>query len=207
MALLEQTKAPLYAMVLFPSVCLMLAASWIGALRWVWKEGQRLAIRLIGGGLIIGLLAIVVLEGVRAYRIDQRQSGEVSKYLDVGRKIERSLVPGARVLGAERWWWALRDHPYLALNNVWAQWGLARQAGSPMPEFAEWVARTGTDFIIINDNVRGEIRRHPDVLQAQFWSFLDKCSALASEWTDGTYGKIEVYRVANTPPDSTICWR
>lgn len=198
LALLEQTKAPLYAIVLLPSLCLTMAAFWVKLLNWAARPDRPFILRMFLCGLCVAVLAVTLLEGVRAYRVDVQQSSEVSNYLEVGRRIDAYLTPGARVLGAERWWWALHRHPYLALNNLWWQWLSAYHSLRSIPEFAAWVERAQARFIIVNNNVQGDIRGYPDVLQQQFWRFLETCGVRVAQWIDLTYGNIQIYRVRCT---------
>jgi hypothetical protein len=205
LALLEQTKAPLYGILLLPSVCMAVAALWTGALRWVSSEGGRVPIRLAGAGLLVALLAVIVLEGERAYRVDLAQSAVASHYLDVGRRIEAPMTPGAHVLGPERWWWALHDHPYLSIGSLLLQWQAAEKRSHHVPQFDAWVQRDRTDFVIVTVNVRSDLLGSPDALQRQFRTFLATCTTRVVNWTDRNYGWIEVYRVTKTVLGVPVC--
>jgi hypothetical protein len=205
LALLEQTKAPLYELVLLPSVCMAVAALWTGALRWVSSEGGRVPIRLAGAGLLVALLAVIVREGERAYRVDLAQSAVASHYLDVGRRIEAPMTPGTHVLGPERWWWALHDHPYLSVGSLLLQWVDAEKRSHHVPQFDDWVQRDRTDFVIVTVNVRANLLDSPDALKRQFRAFLDTCTTRVVDWTDPNYGWIEVYRVTKTALGVPVC--
>ncbi len=203
LALLDQSKAPLYAVVLLPSVCMTLAVLWADGLHWAWK--QDLPIRLAAGSLMIGLLAILVREGAIAYQVDRQQARSVSSYLEVGRKIDSYLTPEARLLGSDRWWWALRDHPYLSAGGLLAQWRSADLNHDRATQFAYQVAGAEIDFIIVNNNVRGEMSLFAPALQVQFWRFLETCSTLVADWEDASYGRIEIYRVTKAPVAESAC--
>lgn len=202
LALADQTKAPVYAIILLPPLCLTLALGWVGTLRAAWEQGWWLPLRLALAGVSVGLLAIIARESRAAYQIDLRQSGEVSRYLDVGRGIDAHLTPGARVLGADRWWWALRDHPYRSLNSVWPQWRIAREQGKRLPELSDWIHQIQPDFIVVSNDVR---RMYPDELQNQYLSFLQRCALLVGAWTDRTYGPIEIYRLPKAASGLFVC--
>ena len=204
LALLEQTKAPLYAIVLLPSVCMALSAFWRDVWGWAWGADRSMTVRIAVAGLTIGLLGLVAVEGARAYRLDRSQSRQVSPYLVVGQRIHSHLTPGARVLGSERWWWALRDHPYLSESNLSWTWLSKAVQGQPT-EFARQVAAAQIDFIIVNDNIRGGLTMHPSLLQDQFWNFLKACSQRVADWTDATHGWIEIYQVAKGPSGTLAC--
>jgi 4-amino-4-deoxy-L-arabinose transferase-like glycosyltransferase len=186
--LVDQTKVPLYAILLLPSVCLALAAGWAALLRM----GK---FRLPVAALTIGALLTVGWEGIRAYQVDFEQAERVSSYLGIGRQIEADLAPGAAVFGPERWWWALHDHPYLSLRSIWWQW-----SDGSAPHFADWVTSTRTQNVIVNVNVRDDIRSFPAPLQAQFWSFLARCATQVDNLVDVNYFEIEVYRITSPLP-------
>jgi hypothetical protein len=200
--LLDQTKAPLYAIILLPSLCILLAASWTTLLRWSFWPARPALARLLLSSAAAALLIVIVVESGRAHAVDLTQAAQVSSYMEVGQAIDSFLPPGARLLGAERWWWALRGHPYLSMYNVWAQWNVARQSGGPLPEFADWVEETRTDFIIVNSDVR-----YPpdDLLLDQYSTFLQSCSLQVAAWSDPNYGDIEVYQVAKTSSGVLAC--
>ncbi len=200
--LLDQTKAPLYAIVLLPSLCILLAAAWATLLRWAFGPARPALARLLLSGATAALLIVIVVESRRAHAVDLAQAAQVSSYMEVGQTIDALLPPGARLLGAERWWWALRGHPYLSMYNVWAQWQVARESGGLLPQFADWVEESQTDFIIVNSDVR-----HPpdDLLRDQYSTFLRTCSLPVAAWSDPNYGDIEVYQVAKTSSGALAC--
>jgi 4-amino-4-deoxy-L-arabinose transferase-like glycosyltransferase len=193
LALIEQTKAPLYAIVLLPAVYIAVALMCIDMIGWAWAR-RRSWIKAAAALISIGLIAIALFEGLHAYRIDQRQSTQVTPYLTIGQQIDSYLMPNARVIGAERWWWALRDHPYLSIGGLWAQWQIDQEAGGS-PHFADSIARTETRYIIVNDNVVGDIRYAPDQLQQQFFDYLQLQCVVVADWDDATYGHLTIYRI------------
>jgi 4-amino-4-deoxy-L-arabinose transferase-like glycosyltransferase len=204
LVLLDQTKTPLYAIMLFPSLCLALAATLITALRWAWHSGRPIWLPLATSALGLGLAYSVGAEAMRAYDFSATQSAEAGLYLGVGAQIEQSLAPGARILGPERWWWALHDHPYVSLRNVWFQWTAvaATKGTGPPPQFADWVH---ADNVIVNDNVRGDVLDFPDTVQQQFWAFITTCTQRVAKLNDRTYLDIEVYEIIRPSPRPEVC--
>ena len=194
LALVDATKAPLYAVALLPSICIASGAFVAQAIRWSLSAAPgplRVAALICASVAIV----VVVIDGQRAFRIDSREAQEASSYLEVGARIRSSLPERTAILGPHRWWWALHDHPYLSLHNVWWQWRLAASNGAPAPEFADWVARTGTQYIIVTNDVRAAIRRVPERLQQQFWRFLEADCSRVAVWRDHSYSEIALYRV------------
>ncbi len=195
LALFDQTKAPLYAVLLLPGLCLGYALVGVRGWRWLVKSGRPWPARLAAGLLALVIVAVLMIESVRSYRWDYQAAAAATPYLEVGRQIAAFVPPGKALLGAERWWWALREYPYLALNNLWAQWEAAEEDRPGSVAFAGQVAASGAEFIVVNDNVRGDIAGHSAALQAQFYDFLSDCSVLLADWTDESYGRIEIYQV------------
>jgi hypothetical protein len=185
---LDQTKTPLYAIVLVPSMCVALGALFERSLRLPWRPW-----RWIAGALGLALLALVVNEGAQAYAVDRAESALVTPYLEVGQRIDAALVPGRLVLGPERWWWALRSHPYISLRSLWFQWSATTQAN---PQFSDLAARWQPTAVIVNNNVRDDVRAFPLALQDQFWSYLARCTLLVAEVDDPTYFETQIYRVS-----------
>ena len=64
LALLDQTKTPLYASILLPSLCMAMAALWMAALRWVLARGQPVWLRLATGAASVGLAFTIGWEAV-----------------------------------------------------------------------------------------------------------------------------------------------
>jgi hypothetical protein len=195
LALLDVTKAPLYAILLVPPVCLTLAAFTMALLDRLVRRAPDMVVRIVAVGTAVGLLAIVAVEGASAYWTDATPATQTSGYMEVGERMEHSLPGDARLLGPERWWWPLHDHPYLALRNVWRQWDLAAAASERTPLFADWVAGAQTDFVVLNEDVRQDLTVFPEALQGQFWSFVDACTDPWADWADPTYGDIQLRHV------------
>ncbi len=151
--LLDQTKVPLYALLLLPSACLCVAAGLVAGMRWSlsrwWTRWASLS-----ASAALGL--VLALEGVHAFQVDWTAANQVTPYLALGQQIDDALEPGARVLGPERWWWALHERPYLSLRSVWFQW-TARVAQGERPEFSDWVVNTQTDSLIVNIIIRDDV--------------------------------------------------
>ena len=97
--------------------------------------------------------------------------------------------------GTERWWWPLRQHPYLALNNLSLQWRVRRDERGTPPAYERLLAETGIEYILLNRNVYGDLAREPLALQEAFWAFIATCTTVAAEWDDPWYGEISLHAV------------
>jgi hypothetical protein len=203
---LDQTKTPLYAIILVPSVCLSLAVLTTAAWSWASSTGRRAQIRIATRALVLALGLVVVTDSVRAHGVYLRQAAQVSQYLGVGLQLEEGLSPESRVLGPERWWWALHAHPYVSLRSAWWQWWAAAIADpTRVPQFVTWVTSNQTDTIIVNDNIRDDIRAFPEALQRQFWDFIGSCTTPVLDLNDVSYLRIEVDRITRPPPELELC--
>lgn len=208
LALLDQTKTPLYASILLPSLGVALAAGWTGVLRWVTRRGQPVWLRLATGTASLGLAFTIGAEAVQAYQLSLTQATAAGQYLGVGMELEGSLRPGARVLGPERWWWALRDHPYLSVRGLLFQWTAAAalvEGTGPPPELVDWLTWANPDSVVVNDNVRGDVLDFPDTVQQQFWTFITTCTRRVGYLNDPTYLEVEVYEVVKPSPRPEVC--
>jgi 4-amino-4-deoxy-L-arabinose transferase-like glycosyltransferase len=191
LVLVDQTKTPLYAIILVPSICMAMALATTAA--WSLSTVTRVALAALG--------LVIARDGVAAYQLYLAQAAQVSPYLSVGAQLQTAVGPGARILGPERWWWALHDHPYASLRGVWWQWW-AEAGPRQTPQFARWAQ---ADAIIVNDNIRDDIHAFPELLQQQFWAFVSACTTPVLDVNDASYLRIEVHRINRPPPELPAC--
>jgi hypothetical protein len=192
LTLVDQTKTPLYAIILVPSVCIGIAAMATAA----WRRNKLLKVALVALGMLIAR------DAVAAYQAYLDQAMQVSQYLEVGVQLEAAIGPGARIMGPERWWWAVHDHPYASLRSIWWQWWAD---AAPNKQFATWVTATQADAIIVNDNIRDDIHAFPEPLQQQFWAYVRVCTTPVLDLSDASYLRIEVDRITRPAPDLEVC--
>jgi hypothetical protein len=200
LTLLDQTKVPLYSILVWPSICLVVAAGVSALLDWARHSQWAVWLRFTPGVVAVLVLPGVGLEGVAAYRADWVEASQVTPYLAVAEQIEAAIPPGSPVLGPERWWWPLHEHRYVSLRSLWFQWSAAAAAAESEPNFVDWVTRAQPESVIVNVNVRADIHAFPDALQQQFWQFIERCTSLAADVDDTTYFDTQVYAVLRPPP-------
>jgi hypothetical protein len=186
----DQTKTPLYAIVLVPPACILIAACWSDLLRWLWQQ-RRPWLAVLASAATLALLLGVISDGLRAYSVDRAESAQVTPYASVGRQIEAALPTDGVVLGPERWWWALHSHPYVSLRSLWFQW----QSQDGAASFTDLVQRWQPRSVIVNNNVRDDIKAFPSERQAQFWTFIQSCTRPVGSVEDPTYFDVQVYEV------------
>jgi 4-amino-4-deoxy-L-arabinose transferase-like glycosyltransferase len=193
LALVDATKAPLYALPLVPGVCMALALLMGHLGRWAWS--RQAPVQRIAGLLALAVMGYFTWEGIQLYRDDLAAARLIPSYEEVGQTIAASIPPDARVAGAERWHWALRSHPYLALNGLWLQWQIQYDRSGEASRIGDVVREAGLQYILVNDNVRGDIRQYPNSLESQFWSYLETCTTLEDAWMFPGYWDIELHAV------------
>jgi hypothetical protein len=194
LALCESTKAPLYSIVLWPSVCLLVALAAVGGVEWTWRcwtGWQRLAPALVA----LGLALVVLMEGGRAYHAQNAASGDVSAYNAVGARIAAIVGPDASIIGPDRWWWATRPLPYLSWTVIWQRWAHGADTPRGSAAVADDIAWSGADYLVLDNHARGDEGLYPRALRAQLDDFMARCAAPVADWSDPTYGPITIVRV------------
>jgi hypothetical protein len=194
--LLDHGKSSVYAIVLLPSICLAFSRLLTGVVATLWRSSPHPLLGLFPCAAAAGLVVLVMLDGKAAYQRTLEQADHVSPYAEVGNQVAQAFAPGARVLGPERWWWAVHGHPYLSLRSVWWQWANERE-----PAFVDGVPWTLADHVIVNDNVRDDVLLFPPPIQQRFWRFVTTCTTQIAALDDKTYFGIQIYRVLKPSPD------
>lgn len=199
LALFEQTKTPLYALLLWPGLCLAVGMSVTALLRWaIVGPGLGLA-RLGAVAAMIGFVVLAGWDGRQGYQTDWEQMGQVTRYRTLGNRIAAVIPSQAPVLGDYRWWWALRDHPYQGLHTVYFQARAEYAATGRLPDLAHLIGHSvrgaSPGYILTNNNYAGAQYDFPAGFRQAFWDWIAACTTLATKWDDRTYGRIELYRV------------
>lgn len=199
LALMEQTKASLYAFILWPGLCLATAMTLVALLRWAFLGPGLGAVRVGAVAAIIAFLGFAAWDGRQGYETDWEQMGQVTSYRSLGNQIATAMPRQAPMLGEYRWWWALRSHPYQGLNTVYF---IARDVfvrTGQLPNMAELLAVAADggapEYILVNNNFVGAQFDFPSLFRQQFWDWMAACATIEQEWDDRTYGRITLYRV------------
>jgi hypothetical protein len=183
----------LYTIVLWPAVAIVVATALADLLAWAWHHRPVRASALIG--VVVGMALLgVVREGGRAWLTDYQEASNASSYAGTADQLAHVLPADAPVLGHERWWWALHERPYLALNGLNERWMAARRDGRPV-SFGELVSSTPTRFILLDGAGRGELNRYPAQLASEMDAFLQRSTVLHAQYDDRTYGHFDIYRI------------
>jgi hypothetical protein len=195
LALCESTKAPLYSIVLWPSVCLLVALAAVGGAQWAWRRWTSWPRPLLALA-VFGLALSVCAEGGRAYHAQYVASGNAASYDAVGARIAATVGPDASLVGPDRWWWATRPLPYLSWTVIWQRWAHGDDTTSAgPPSVADDIAWSGADYLVMDNHARGDEGLYPPALRAQLDGFMARCTTPVAEWADPTYGAITIVQV------------
>ena len=189
LALLDSTKARLYASLLVPVLCFGLAVALTPALLAL----RGTALTRLRVGAACAFLIWIVVDGLGGYRFVAEERLRVSPYSDVGQRMAASLEGQVQVLGSERWWWALHPRPYRSLRAQWEIWQVEQHAGHG-PDFARTIESFNGTYLILDNDTRGDLTRVPSRLRQQVNGVLSNQAARVAGWSDPTYGVIEIYR-------------
>ena len=193
LALLDQTKAPIYALPLLPPLSITFALVTIHVLSWSF-ERREIARRAVGFSLLV-LVGLTILHGIHFYYRDRRDALRASDYEALGRAIDSAMQPGSTATGSERWWWPLRKHNYFSLNNLSLQWNIRRDRRTKAVSFESLARKNGIQYVIVDPLVRASMKQRSQLLQLQFSAYLKDCGTLHEVWADTTYGEIRLYVV------------
>ena len=188
LALLDSTKARIYASLLVPVLCFGFAAAMAPATET--RRGIATALRAAAVWMV---LTWVVVDGLAGYRFVTTEGPRVSPYSGVAHRIATSLDPQITVLGSQRWWWPLRTFTYRSLNAQWEIWKVEQRA-SHEPHFNLMLEKFGAAYLILDNDTRGDLTRVPAQLRQEVYDVLTTRATMVDAWRDPTYGLIEIYR-------------
>jgi hypothetical protein len=202
LALVEQTKAVLYTSLIVPSLSLCLACG-LDAVMRARLFGRRWPIAVAGlRVLTAALLVVLVSEGVRGYRFSVRESERVTPYLHLGRQLSSFMHDEGAVLGAWRFWWALGDRRYFAVNGF-SQHARRVSVSGDHPSFREEAHAKGASYVVVDRDFLADLDRTVPAYRLDAVRFIEDCSAVAGVLNDVTYGRIEVRRISCVAGRST----
>ena len=193
LALVEQTKAVLYASLIVPSLCVCLGCGLDAMIRRRPFDRGSIVGRVLSV-VSVALLIVLIVEGFRGYQFSLRESRHVSPYLGVGRQIASFMPDEGAVLGPWRWWWALGDRRYMGVNGFW--WQSQRVSDRGDASLRDEVAAKNVKYLIVDRDFQGDLNRTVPSYRQDASEFIDKCSSVAGVVDDATYGRIEVRRVS-----------
>jgi len=201
----EQVKAPVYAIVLVPSISMGAALLLVDGWHMAKQASVPELIQRATPVVIILLILFVSAEGLRIHALNLIRGREGNQYAQVGERLGRLLPPESNIIGFERWWWPLRDRPYRSWMNLWSQWQWWHWNQPGARPLTALVAATGATHLIITRIEPIYLQRYEPALQSQFQYLRNNCTTEISRWRDPEYGEISVYQLVRDPDDRLSC--
>ena len=193
LAFVEQTKAVLYTSLLVPSLSLCLACGLDAVIRGRLFGSRWPVVFRVLRVATAALLVVLIGEGLRGYRFSVRESDRVTPYLHLGRQLSSFMPDEAAVLGAWKWWWALGDRRYFAVNGFWQHSRRVSVSGD-FPSFREELHTKGASYVVVDRDFLADLDRTVPAYRLDAVRFIDDCSVIVGVVNDVTYGRIEVRR-------------
>jgi hypothetical protein len=190
LALLDASKARIYASLAVPVVCFGLAMTLTG-LPAELRRATSMSRAWTAAACV--LIAWIVADGFAGYRFIAREAAHAMPYSFVGERIAALLNDPVPVFGSQRWWWAMHGYPYRSLSAQWDIWQVEQRAGRS-PDFGLMLAKRGGAYLILDNDTRGDLSRVPRELNGQVEDILTSGASLIASWQDPTYGLLQIYR-------------
>lgn len=179
LALLEPTKAPIYALPLLAPIIILMSSP--------LERLVRLpnSLRWVG----IGLLGAIVVEGAVAYGYDARAMRGLRRYDTMAASIRAAAPSQTAWVGPMRWSWAFRHESYTALHVLWLRAQTAEPAGDDLRQ--PWL-RTSPTALIETPEWHADLARLPERGRLFVVAVTEQCSTVARLIEDRAYGPVVV---------------
>lgn len=193
LVLFESTKAPLYTIILYPSLCVALALFWRDVYGWR-REGWYRAAIIVSSVVILGSMGV---KAFGAFQADQEAAVRASRYVETLRQVRSALPERANILTSDRMAWGLRDLTPLSSNNLAMQLeGMGDDAGGSL---RETVAREQIEYFVLDEEAFVDFATS-ERLNAELRDFVTHCAEDTAVQKDFSYGAIQVHRVNTQRP-------
>ena len=198
LALLIRAKFPIYLLSILPLATLLLS--------WTLLEGFALEkLRPKFRFLLLGtVLALLTFEGAARLLHREKLMAAMTPYPALIGRLQSHIPPDALILGPNQFWPGLADHPY----RTWFLPLMLSDAGySAVPiSFDSALVKISPQVILLDNTFRDYFASiassgHPQQERATaFADYLRRRNAnLVAEVNDATYGRIEIFQLANLP--------
>ena len=179
LALLEPTKAPIYALPLLAPVIILMSAPLARLVR------LPSSLRWVG----IGLLCAIVVEGAVAYGYDAHAMRGLARYDTMAASIRAAAPAQTAWVGPMRWSWAFRHESYTALHVLWLRAQSAEPGGDDLRQ--PWL-RTSPTALIETPEWHADLARLPERGRLFVVAVTEQCSTVAGRIEDRAYGPVVV---------------
>ncbi|MCI0695530.1 glycosyltransferase family 39 protein [candidate division KSB1 bacterium] len=198
LALLIRAKFPIYLLSILPLATLLLSWTLLEGFAW---EKLRPNFRFL---LLGTVLVLLTFEGTARLLRREKLMAAMTPYPAFIGRLQPHIPTGALILGPNQFWPGLADHPY----RTWFLPFMLSDAGySAVPiSFDSALVKISPRVILLDDAIRDYFASiakpgHPQHERAAaFADYLRRRNAnLAAEVNDATYGRIEIFQLANLP--------
>lgn len=196
LTLFDSTKAPLYSIVLYPSLCLAVGVLWTDLVRGLSARGLKLA----GAAATIIVAALLLLQYGVVFVRDRAIAAQASRYTETAAQILDKVPQDAKILTSARMAWGLRERSpdttiYLALA-----WHLAAESNQNLMLLPELLERR-TQYLVLDNAAFVDFASVPH-LEAQFREIIGSCAEGGASTGKTSYGTIHIYRLT---PEKASC--
>jgi 4-amino-4-deoxy-L-arabinose transferase-like glycosyltransferase len=144
-------------------------------------------------GLAAGFLMIVLVEGTYAQVQGARAWDDATDYMSLRGKLDDSVPPGSKVLGATALWWAMPDTDFRSYYMLFYSTNV-KIAEHPTTITA-YLDDFGVEYIVLNRTSRMFLLRLIPSDKVELNAYLLKSGERVAYLEDRSYGFIEVWRI------------
>lgn len=192
LALLESTKAPLYAIAFYPLLCIALGVLWQDIFRarnTLWYRASVLAI----SGII---LAALLFKYAGAFSLDRFNAAGAGNYQATAARITTLVPNDAKLISSARIGWGLRAFRPTTTTSVAVRW---RFASDNERDLEKWLNDFEIEYFVLDEAAFVDFASD-DKLNQQFWRVLKNCTETQTTFPSTFYGEIQIYRLGWNAP-------
>ncbi len=199
-AVLDSPKIYFYWIMVMPYLCIGLAYLIVTGLRQlppVSLQTLRAPLRYVVpaglAGLAAGFLMIVLVEGTYAQFQGARAWNDATDYLSLRDKLDDSVPPESKVLGATALWWAMPDTDFRSYYMLFYSTNV-KIAEQPTTITA-YLDDFSVEYIVLNRTSRMFLQRLISSDKVELGTYLAKSGERVAYFEDRSYGFIEVWKI------------
>ncbi|HWC30796.1 MAG TPA: glycosyltransferase family 39 protein [Dehalococcoidia bacterium] len=199
-AVLDSPKIYFYWIAVMPFLCIGLSYLIVTGLRQLpplsletFKQPLRHVVPVGLAGLAAGFLMIVLVEGSYAQLQGARAWDDATDYLSLRDRLDDSVPPDAKVVGATALWWAMPDTDFRSYYMLFYSTNI--NIAEEQTTITNYLDDFGVEYIVLNRTSRMFLRRLISDDEVQFATYLSKSGERIDYFEDRSYGFIEVWRI------------
>lgn len=189
LALFDSTKAPLYAIVLFPAVCIAVGVFWVD----LWRARRGTVFRYALAGVTILVACAFLLRYANMFVQDRADAAAAGDYAATISRISTYVPKGERLVTSTRMAWGLHRYPNVTTTNLLIGWELHPSGESGML-LTGWMRHLAPAYIVLDGAARTDLHIDPR-LDKQWTRWQTLCTNPLTQWDDVSYGSIEILYV------------